>query len=90
MESKKKGFLLFFLPLSFSLFMFAFLYRGFPCGSGGKESTCTAEDLGLIPGSGRSPGERNGNPLQYCCLGNPMGRGAWRARVTKSQTQLNN
>ena len=72
MESKKKGFLLFFLPLSFSLLMFAFLYRGFPCGSGGKESTCTAEDLGLIPGSGRSPGEGNGYPLQYSCLENSI------------------
>jgi len=46
-------------------------------------------DSGLIPGSGRSPGERNGNPLQYSCLENPMDRGAWQAtvnRVTKSQT----
>ena len=38
-------------------------------------------DAGLIPGSGRSPGGGNGNPLQYSCLGNPMGRGAWRATV---------
>ena len=48
-------------------------------------------DPGLIPGSGRSPGEGNGNPLQYSCLGNPMDRGAWWAmvhRVTKSQTRL--
>ena len=48
-------------------------------------------DLGLIPGSGRSPGEGNGNPLQYSCLGNPMDRGAWQAtvlKVTKSWTQL--
>ena len=43
----------------------------------GKESACNVEDLGLIPGSGRSPGEGNGNPLQYSCLGNPMDRGAW-------------
>ena len=46
-------------------------------------------DPGLIPGSGRSPGEGNGNPLQYSCLGNPMDRGAWWATVhgvTKSQT----
>ena len=57
----------------------------------GKESTCNAGDLGLIPGSGRSPGEGNGNPLQYSCLENPMDRGAWRAadhRVEKSQTLL--
>ena len=45
-------------------------------------------NAGLIPGSGRSPGEGNGNPLQYSCLENPMDRGAWRAtvhRVAKSQ-----
>ena len=56
-----------------------------------KEPTCQAGDTGSIPGSGRSPGEGNGNPLQYSCLGNPMDRGAWQAtvyRVTKSQTQL--
>ena len=49
-----------------------------------------AGDLGSIPGSGRSPGEGNGNPLQYSCLENPMDRGAWQAtvhRVTKSRTQ---
>ena len=46
-----------------------------------KESTCNAGDLGLIPRLGRSPGEGNGNPLQYSCLGNPMGRGAWRAII---------
>ena len=40
-------------------------------------SACNEGDLGLIPGSGRSPGERNGNPLQYLCLENPMNRGAW-------------
>ena len=48
-------------------------------------------DVGLIPGSGRSPGEGNGNPVQYSCLENPMNRGAWWAtvhRVAKSQTQL--
>ena len=46
-------------------------------------------DMGLIPGSGRSPGEGNGNPLQYSCLENPMDRGAWQAivlRVTRSWT----
>ena len=42
-----------------------------------KESTFNAGDLHLIPGSGRSPGEGNGNPLQYSCLENPMDRGAW-------------
>ena len=59
-------------------------------GLDGKESACSAGDLGLIPGSGRSPGERNGNPFQDCCLGNPMDRGAWWARVAKSQIQLSN
>ena len=49
---------------------------GFPGGSNGKESSCSAGDLGLIPGSGRSPGEGNGNPLQYSCLENSMNRGA--------------
>ena len=43
---------------------------GFPGGSDGKESACNAGDSGLIPGSGRSPGEGNGNPLQYSCLEN--------------------
>ena len=49
----------------------------FPGGSDGKASACNAGDPGLIPGSGRSPGEENGNPLQYSCLENPMDRGAW-------------
>jgi len=48
----------------------------FPGGSVGEESACNAGDTGLIPGSRRSPGEGNGNPLQYSCLGNPMDRGA--------------
>ena len=46
-----------------------------------KESACNAEDPASIPGSGRSPGEGNGNPLQYSCLENPMDRGAWQATV---------
>ena len=46
-----------------------------------KESACQAEDTGLIPESERSPGEGNGNPLQYSCLGNPTDRGAWQATV---------
>ena len=59
--------------------------------SDGKESACNAGDLGLIPGSGRSPGEGNGNPLQCSCLENPLDGGAWCATVhgvTKSQTRL--
>ena len=64
---------------------------GFPGGSDGKESVCSMGDLGSIPGSGRSPGEGNGNPLQYPCLENPMDRGAWQATVhgvPKSRTRL--
>ena len=63
-------------------------------GASGREPTVNAGDLrdaGSNPGSGRSPGEGNGNLLQYSCLGNPVDRGAWRAtvhRVTKSQTRL--
>ena len=54
---------------------------GFPGGSDGKESACSARDTGLISGLGRSPEEGNGNPLQYSCLENSMGRGVWRATV---------
>ena len=53
----------------------------FPGGSDSKASAFNARDPGLIPGSGRSPGEGNGNPLQYSCLENPMDRGAWLATV---------
>ena len=49
----------------------------FPGSSDGKESACNAGVLGLIPELGRSPGEGNGNPLQYSCLENPMDRGTW-------------
>ena len=52
-------------------------YKGFPGGSEGKVSACNAGDLGSIPGPGRSPGEGNGNPLQYSCLENPMDREGW-------------
>ena len=48
--------------------------RGFPSGSDGKESTCNVGNLGSIPGLGRSPGEGNGNPLQYSCMENPHGQ----------------
>ena len=63
----------------------------FPGGSAGKESVCNAGNLGLIPGSGRSPGEGNSNPLQYSFLENSTDRGGWWATVhgvTKSWTQL--
>ena len=69
------------------------VFLGFLGGSDGKESTSNSGDLGLIPGLGRSPGEGNGNSLQYSCLENPMDRGAWRATVhgvAESQTQLGN
>ena len=62
---------------------------GFPGGSDGKESACSAGDLCLIPGLGRSPGEGNGYPLQYSCLEDPTDRAASRAIahvVPKSQT----
>ena len=60
-------------------FFFFFLNRnmGFPCSSVGKESVYDAGDPGSIPGLGRSPGEGNSNRVQYYCLENPMGRGAW-------------
>ena len=64
---------------------------GFPGGSDGKESACNVGDPALILGLGRSPGEGNGNPLQYSCMENPIDRGAWRATVhglTKSWTWL--
>ena len=54
---------------------------GFPAGSVVKNLPANAGDSGSIPGSGRSPGEGNGNPLQYSCLGNPMDRGVWQATV---------
>ena len=54
---------------------------GFPGGKDGKESICNVRDLGSIPGSGRFPGEKNGDPLQYSCLGNPMDRRGWWATV---------
>ena len=65
---------------------------GFPGGSDSKHSACSAGDPGLIPGLGRSPGEGNGNPLQYSCLEDSMDRGDWWATihgVSKSWTQLN-
>ena len=62
---------------------------GFRDGSVMKNLPANAEDIGLIPGSGRSPGEGNGNPLQNSCLKNPMDREAWSAtahEVAKSET----
>ena len=92
---KKLGIMLPFIGPCFSLNFFFYLtivdffffltivdfYRGFPHSSVGKESACSAGDLGLIPGWERSSGEGNGNPLQYSCLENPIDRGAWQATV---------
>ena len=66
------------------IFMLCVFYHRFPWWLSGKDSACNAGaagDTGLIPGSGRSAGEGNGNPLQYSCLENPTDRGAWRATV---------
>ena len=63
------------------------------CGTDSKESACNAGDPGSIPGLGGSPGEGNGNPLQYSCLENSVDRGAWWATVhgvEKSLTGLSN
>ena len=58
---------------------------GFPGGSDDKESACSAGDLGMIPGLGRSPGEGSGNPFQYFCLKNSMDRGAHRLQSNRLQ-----
>ena len=72
---------------------FLIRYEGvrFHGGSAVKNSSANVGDMGSIPELGRSPGEGNGNPLQYSCLGHPMDRGAWQATVygvEKSQTRL--
>ena len=65
------------------------IMSSFPGGSDGKESACSAGDLGSIPGLGRSPGEGNEYPPQYHCLGNPSDRGAWRATVHEVAIRCN-
>ena len=78
--------------MNFTLKLFSLVYMvymGFPGGALVKNPPANAGDPGSIPGSRRSPGEGNGNPLQYSCLENPMDRGSWRATVNgvaKSQT----
>ena len=62
-------------------FAFSNTLLGFPGGLMVKNPPANAGEAGLIPGSGRSPGEGNGNSLQYSCLGNPMDRGAWQDTV---------
>ena len=67
--------------------------RGFPDSLNSKEYACNAGDPGLIPGSGRSPGEGHGNPLQYSCLENSIDGEVWWATVhgvAKNQLQLSN
>ena len=81
---------IFHFLISLCLIGSAFIW-GCPGGSEVKASACNVGDLCSIPGSGRSPGEGNGNPLQYSCLENLMDGGAWRAtvhRVAKRWTQL--
>ena len=73
--------------------MATYIYKGFPGGSAAKNPLANAGHSGLIPGPGRSPGGRNGNPLWYSCLESPVDRGAWHPAVhgiAKSQTQLSN
>ena len=74
--------MLLFLHALIVLFLLSNRILGFPGSSDGKETACSAGDLGSIPGVGRSPGEGNGNPLQYSGLENPTDRGAWRAAVS--------
>ena len=70
------------------MYVYIHIYR-LPSGSVVKNPPANAEDTGLVPGLGRSPGEGNGNPIQYSCLGNFMDRGTWQATVhgvAKTQT----
>ena len=88
------GFVSSFLTVRQAFVSFATVYHfnGFPGGSVVKNPPANAGDVGSVPGLGRSPGEGNGNPLQYSCLGNPMDKGAWRATVhgvTKESDILN-
>ena len=79
--------LVFLYPFVIDIFL---LLSGFPGGSDVKASAYNVGDPGSIPGLGRSPGDGNGNPLQYSCLENPRNGGAWSATVpgvTNSQTQ---
>ena len=86
------GFLNSQLIMTGSYYIFTlYSYICFPHSSVSKESACNAGDQGSIPGWGKSPGEGNGNPLWYSCLGNPLARGDWQATIhglTKSQTRL--
>ena len=69
------------MPIISFIFKYTLRYYFYPGASEVEISACNARDLGSIPESGRSPGERNGKPLQYSCLGNPIDREAWQATV---------
>ena len=69
-------------------FIYSRVFTERPRASGGEESACSAGDLGLIPGLGRSPGGGHGYPLQRSCLENPTDRGAWWAAVHESESQI--
>ena len=78
-------------PLQHTVYIVEYSLDSTPCSSNCKESARNVGDPGLIPGSGRSSGEGNGNPVQYFCLENPMDRGTWRATVSgvsETHTQL--
>ena len=77
-------------PLGRAMCAAAGLHQDLPVGSDGKASVSNAGDPGSIPGLGRSPGEENGNPLQYYCLENPMDRGAWWLQSMGSQRVRHN
>ena len=77
------------LPKSYKLKLYGFILMDIPGGSDVKVSACNAGDPGSIPGSGRYPGEGNGNPLQYSCLENSMDRGAQWAIVHGVRKELN-
>ena len=69
--------------------IYAYTFMDFFGGSVVKNPPVHEGDMGLIPGSGRSPGEGNGNPLQYSCLENPMDGGDWQATVQRITKKLN-
>ena len=74
--------------LIFLLWDFLLVAVGFPSGSAVKNTPASAGHVGLIPGLGRSPGEGNGNPLQYSCLESHMDRGTWQSIVCGSQSRI--
>ena len=75
------------MGLFYSFFIAEWFHHGFPWWPGGKECICQAGDMGLTPGSGRTPEEGNGTSLQHSCLGNSMDRAVWRATVHGVENQ---